>query len=89
MKNSIMFLTVISAILLSACHTGSGREDPDKPGGQVTKVVQITSDLCWNIQTDLAMYAPGATIRFKADGTPTDNTFVRYRNGSRVVAESL
>lgn len=87
MKNSIMFLTVISAILLSACHTGSGTEDPDKPGGQVTKVVQITSDLCWNIQTDLAMYAPGTTIRFKADGTPTDNTFVRYRNGSRVVAE--
>ena len=80
-----------AVLLLSACAACQPTNKPDDGGGNnkdsvsVQSVVTITSDLCWQIETDKAMYAPGATVTFKAEGTPTDNTFVRYRNGSRVM----
>lgn len=86
MKN--MFSILLPVVLLLGCkQPGGGQNDPNQPGGEVTKVMSITSDLCWNISSDKAMYAPGATVRFIADGTPTGNTFVRYRSGATVLSE--
>lgn len=89
MKNNMtknMFSILSLALLLMACGNGN-QNKPEHPNeGGVTKVTTITSDLCWNISTDKAMYAPGETIHFTAEGTPTEGTFVRYRNGSTVVA---
>lgn len=80
-------LSILLAVLLVACgNPGGGKDEPVGPGGEVTSVVTITSDLCWNISTDRAMYQPGATVRFTAEGTPTEKTFVRYRSGSAVIA---
>ena len=75
---------LLFALFLSACTSceRNNQQNPDNgddngDGGKVTSVVNVTSDLCWELTTDKAMYAPGETVRITATGTPTDNTFVR------------
>lgn len=80
------------SLLLLSCR-GAGGEEPQKPdvkpdGGEVTKVMTITSDLSWKLSSDKAMYTPGQTVHLRATvGTPDESTRVRYRKGSRVVAD--
>ncbi len=87
MKHSI-FLVIALPLLLS-CNPRGGN-DPDNSNnntsGTITSVTTITSDLCWNLSSDKAMYKPGETIRFTSDGTPAANMYVRYRQGTSIVA---
>ena len=83
---------LLFAMFLSACTSceRNNQQNPDNgddngDGGKVTSVVNVTSDLCWELTTDKAMYAPGETVRITATGTPTDNTFVRYRCGDQII----
>lgn len=85
MKNALLLMGV--ALLALGCEGNNNPNDSNKPGpGEVTHVTTITSDLCWNISTDKAIYQPGEVVHFQTDGVPSVNTFVRYRNGSNVVA---
>ena len=73
---------------LATCLMSCKKTDDDLGGqGSVTTVTKITSDLTWEISTDKAIYAPGATVRFQSNGTVTSNTHVRYRCGSTVVGD--
>lgn len=81
-------LLIAIAFLAISCGERNNPDNPgDNPGGQVDNVVSITSDLCWSLSTDKAIYAPGSTVHFTADGTPTDNTRIRYRSGSKVISD--
>lgn len=80
-----MFYIFCIALLAISCGPGNTPTET-KPEGGVHTVKTITSDLCWSIESDKAIYAPGATVRFTATGTPTERMFVRYRTGSHVLS---
>lgn len=79
---------LLIAFLTFGCRNGEQKEEPQKPSNQVTKVTTITSDLCWDITTDKAIYAPGESVHFQSNGTPTENTKVRYRSGSTIISDA-
>lgn len=87
MKNHSMNILILAMLLVGCNKPTGGGQDPVGPGGEVTHVTTITSDLCWSLSTDKAMYKPGQTVQLVAEGDITNNTRVRYRNGSRVISD--
>ena len=86
MNRHVIFILSL-AFLTLGCRKGEQKEEPEKPSGKVTSVMTITSDLCWEIETDKAIYAPGESVSFSSNGTPTEHTKVRYRAGSKVIRD--
>lgn len=82
---------ILICIAALALNCGGGNEPNNKPtpDGGSTSVKSVTSDLCWNIFSGKAMYAPGETIRFTTDGTLTSDTHIRYRQGTKVISDEL
>ena len=79
-------------LLLLSCAVFFGCKEKDEnqqtqPQTIVTNVPTITSDICWHIYTDKALYSPGEEVHFTTDGTPTEQTFIRYRNASQVLSD--
>lgn len=54
---------------------------------QVAMAQAISSDLCVELSTDRACYAPGQQVTFTATGNIPANAIIRYRHGLTVVEE--
>ncbi len=85
MKMNTIILTLVAPLLL-ACSS-----DDETMGTVPTEVISpvtaMTAQLDLDITTDKALYKPGETIQFSAEGTMPSGARVRYRQGSDVVAE--
>lgn len=92
MRKTTLLLAFVAPLFL-AC----GSDDDNNSGGSVTPVTPpsdvetpnlvIVENMSLNISTDKALYKPGETVHFSAEGTMPSGAKVRYRKGSEVIAE--
>ena len=84
--NSILMLLPLFAL---SCSDNDEIQNPGSgiPTEVVTPAITTTAELSVALSTDKALYSPGETVSFHADGTLPAGAKVRYRQGSEVVAE--
>ena len=85
MKMHAIILTLAAPLLL-----GCSSDDDTMgtvPTAVIAPAVSMTQQLSLDITTDKALYQPGETIHFTAQGTLPSGARVRYRHGLDVVAE--
>lgn len=82
------------SVFLLSCAIFVGCKEKETANRQVQPNIEkkevktcISSDLCWHIETDKACYAPGEQVYFSTDGTPTEQTYIRYRKASEVISD--
>lgn len=84
MKMNILFLA--AAFMMFSCN-----DDDETMGNVPTEIispaVSMTAQLTLNISTDKALYNPGESIRFSAEGSVPSGARVRYRHGNEVIAD--
>ncbi|SES68811.1 dextranase [Prevotella sp. kh1p2] len=84
--NSILMLLPLFAL---SCSDNDEIQNPGTgiPTEVVAPAITTTAELSVALSTDKALYSPGETVSFHADGTLPAGAKVRYRQGSEVVAE--
>ncbi|MBR5716910.1 MAG: glycoside hydrolase family 66 protein [Bacteroidales bacterium] len=82
---SIFFALV--APMLMACGAGEDDNKGIEPIDEDQPTVNTTAQLQLDIHTDRALYQPGQTILFTAEGILPSGARVRYRQGCDVVAD--
>jgi len=97
MKRNLATILAVSLIALScSCSKtsqgGGGGTDPTPPSGGgetggVSSVTAVTSSLSVTLSTDKAVYSPGQTVTFTAQGLPS-GAKVRYRSCGKTIAEA-
>lgn len=84
MKMNILFLA--AAFMMFSCN-----DDDETMGNVPTEIispaVSMTAQLTLNISTDKALYNPGESTRFSAEGSVPSGARVRYRHGNEVIAD--
>ncbi len=85
MKMNTILLTLVAPMLL-ACSSDDETMGT-VPTEIITPVISTTAQMDLDITTDKALYKPGETIQFSAEGTMPSSARVRYRQGNSVVAE--
>lgn len=84
MKMNILFLA--AAFMMFSCN-----DEDDSIGKVPTEIispaVSMTAQMTLNICTDKALYNPGESIRFSAEGSVPSGARVRYRHGNEVIAD--
>ncbi len=85
---TLTFIFTLLACSLTACSSDS--EAPKEPGQDPTpaaEVINLAENLDLHISTDKALYKPGESIRFSAEGTVPSGARIRYLHGSTQVAD--
>ncbi len=86
MKMNLLFLAFAAPMLLS-CSSDDDDNLGNVPTDIIQPVVNTTAQLQLDIRTDRALYQPGQTILFTAEGTMPSGARVRYRQGCDIVAD--
>ncbi len=86
MKMNLLFLALAAPMLLS-CSSDDDDNIGNVPTDIIRPVVNTTAQLQLDIRTDRALYQPGQTILFTAEGTMPSGARVRYRQGCDIVAD--
>lgn len=83
------FLPVLTLFVALFSCSGEAAQPPQPappPESALSDVVKITSDLCIDIHTDKALYAPGDVVTFMINNV-LQNCQVRYRSAGKVVRQ--